>query len=107
MKGVMIRVNTKEIAQIFKTLADESRVKIVLELLKTKELCACQLLQLVNCQQSTLSHHMKLFVESGIVNARKEWKWTHYSIDCQKLNELLAYLGDTKCTDTNNTDENH
>lgn len=88
MKGVMIRVNTKEITQIFKTLADESRVKIVLELLKTKELCACKLLELVNCQQSTLSHHMKLLVDSGIVSSRKEWKWTHYSINKEKIKEI-------------------
>lgn len=77
-----------EIAKLFKVLSDETRVKIVLELLKTEELCACKLLELVDCQQSTLSHHMKLLVDSGIVNARKDWKWTHYSINKNRINEI-------------------
>ncbi|MDD7735829.1 MAG: ArsR family transcriptional regulator [Bacillales bacterium] len=47
-------------------------------------------MELVNCQQSTLSHHMKLLVESGIVNARKEWKWTHYSINKEKIKEIKS-----------------
>lgn len=77
-----------EIARLFKILSDESRIKIVLELLKTEELCACKLLELVDCQQSTLSHHMKLLVDSGIVKARKDWKWTHYSINKNRIQEI-------------------
>lgn len=77
-----------EIAKIFKVLSDESRIKVVLELMKTDELCACKLLELVDCRQSTLSHHMKLLVDSGIVNSRKDWKWTHYSINKERINEI-------------------
>ena len=81
-------MNEKEISKAFKTLADETRVKIVLELIKKDELCACKLLELVDCQQSTLSHHMRLLVESGIVKARKDWKWTHYSINKERISEI-------------------
>lgn len=87
MKGYT-NMDTKEIEKIFKILADESRIKIILALLKTDELCACKLLEIVDCQQSTLSHHMKLLVDGGIVNARKDWKWTHYSINIDRINEI-------------------
>ncbi|MDD6240170.1 MAG: metalloregulator ArsR/SmtB family transcription factor [Eubacteriales bacterium] len=81
-----------QIASLFKALADESRVKIVLALLKTDELCACKLLELVDCQQPTLSHHMKLLVDSGLVIARKDWKWTYYSIRRDRIQELVDIL---------------
>ena len=68
-----------ENAKIFKAFCDETRL-MVLKLLQSGEKCACVLLEKVEIGQSTLSHHMKILVESGIVAARKEGKWTYYSI---------------------------
>ena len=68
-----------ENAKVFKAFCDETRL-MVLELLQSGEKCACVLLEEVNVGQSTLSHHMKILIDSGIVNARKEGKWTYYSI---------------------------
>jgi ArsR family transcriptional regulator len=65
--------------KIFKALCDEKRLQ-VLELLQSGEQCACDLLEKIEIGQSTLSHHMKIMVESGIVNARKEGKWMYYTI---------------------------
>ncbi len=67
-------------AKVFKAFCDETRL-MVLEMLQSGEKCACILLEKVDVGQSTLSHHMKILVESGVVAARKEGKWTHYSID--------------------------
>jgi len=69
-----------ENALVFKAFCDETRLK-VLSLLQSGEKCACVLLLRVNVSQPTLSHHMKILVESGVVRARKEGKWTYYSID--------------------------
>lgn len=80
-----------EIAVLFKALCDENRVKIM-ELLKNGEKCACILLEELQISQSTLSHHMKILSESEIVIARKDGKWTHYSINEHKINEANAYL---------------
>lgn len=66
-------------AQVFKAFCDENRLWI-LELLQSGEKCACVLLEQLNIGQSTLSHHMKLLVQSGIVSARNQGKWTYYSI---------------------------
>lgn len=66
-------------ARVFKAFCDETRLAI-LEMLQDGEKCACVLLEKVKVGQSTLSHHMKILVESGVVTARKQGKWTYYSI---------------------------
>jgi len=82
-----------ENAKIFKAFCDETRMK-VLELLQSGEKCACVLLKKVNVKQPTLSHHMKILVESGIVNARKEGKWIYYSINEENGRAALLLLRD-------------
>lgn len=72
-------MNYREDAKKFKALADENRLAI-LKSIQKKEKCACYLLEELNISQSTLSHHMKLLCDSGLVNYRKDGKWMHYSI---------------------------
>ena len=66
-------------ARKFKALADENPLAILMSL-QQKEKCACYLLEELNISQSTLSHHMKLLCDSGLVDYRKEGKWMHYSL---------------------------
>ena len=74
-----MELSTKQITVIFKALCDENRVQI-LRILQNGELCACHLMEELNLSQPTLSHHMKVLCDSGLVNGRKEGKWMHYSI---------------------------
>jgi len=83
-------------AKVFKAFCDEKRLRI-LELLRGGEKCACVLLEQLDLGQSGLSYHMKILVESGIVESRQEGKWTHYKISengsayaCILLNELTT-----------------
>lgn len=83
-------------AAIFKALADENRIRI-LKLLSSGEKCACKLLEELNITQPTLSHHMKILCDAGIVVGKREGKWMYYSICCdgvktvrEQLQELLA-----------------
>lgn len=69
----------KENAKVFKALCDEKRLAI-LELLRSGEKCACVLIDYMGIGQSSLSYHMKILCESGIVESRQEGKWTHYRI---------------------------
>lgn len=69
----------EEHAKIFKAFCDEKRLRI-LELLRGGEKCACVLLEPLELGQSGLSYHMKILVESGVVESRQEGKWTHYKI---------------------------
>lgn len=85
-----MNTDEKKTAAVFKAFCDENRIRI-LKLLKSGEKCACRLLEELNVTQPTLSHHMKILCDSGVVVGRKEGKWTHYSISP----EGAAYA--TKC----------
>lgn len=81
-------------ARVFKAFCDENRL-MILERLQGGEKCACVLLEKLEIAQPTLSHHMKILVESGIVSARKVGKWTYYSISNEGVTvakELLIKL---------------
>ena len=81
---------------------------MVLSLLQSGEKCACVLLAKVHVSQPTLSHHMKILVESGIVSARKEGKWTYYSINetgSESAAELLKELTVVKMYESDIRDE--
>jgi ArsR family transcriptional regulator len=96
-----------ENAKIFKAFCDETRL-MVLEFLQNGEKCACVLLEKVKVGQSTLSHHMKILVESGIVDARKEGKWTYYSISgegSEKAVRLLKEITTVTVTEDENDNE--
>lgn len=86
--------NHEEDVKVFKAFCDVNRLQI-LELLRSGEKCACALLEHLKISQSTLSYHMKILCESGIVVGRAEGKWTHYSIQpegCAYARELLSLL---------------
>ena len=93
-------MDNKEIATMFKAFCDENRIRI-LEMLQTGEKCGCKLLEELNVTQPTLSHHMKILCDSGIVEGRKEGKWTHYKISNDGRNNALKLL--EKITSTKNT----
>ena len=84
----------EERAKVFKALCDERRQRI-LELLQDGEKCACVLIEEMAMPQSSLSYHMKILCESGIVTGREDGKWTHYQISShgsEKAIELLREI---------------
>lgn len=84
----------EEHAKVFKAFCDEKRLRI-LELLRGGEKCACVLLDQLDIGQSGLSYHMKILVESGVVESWQEGKWTHYRISgkgSEYASELLKKL---------------
>ncbi len=90
-----MRSEYKRTAVIFKAFCDENRIRI-LQLLLDGEKCACKLLEEMNITQPTLSHHMKILCDSGIVNGRKEGKWIHYSISQKGIEKAEKYLDSLK-----------
>lgn len=84
--------------------SDENRVKI-LKMLATKELCGCNILEYLGVSQPTLSYHMRLLTESGLVCARRSGKWTYYSLNMPEfsaLKEALDEVVQTKIKDLPN-----
>ena len=86
-----MKFNCEEYVFMFKALSDETRLKI-LSMLSAKELCACKILEAFNITQPTLSYHMKILVDTGLINAVKEGPWVKYSVNEKKKEELLLFL---------------
>ena len=78
-------------AKVFKAVCDEKRLYII-DLLRHGERCACQLLEDLDISQPSLSYHMKILVESGIIKSRQAGKWTHYSISRQGSEQAISLL---------------
>lgn len=81
----------KEFALIFKALSDETRLRVI-DMLSCREMSACDILSNFTLSQSTLSYHMKILIESGVVNARREGLWTKYRINDETFNKLMDFL---------------
>lgn len=77
-------------ALLFKALSDETRLKIV-EMLSCGEMCACDILESFAISQPTLSYHMKILTDSGLINSRKEGSWMKYSISAEKAEAIKDF----------------
>lgn len=77
--------------KIFKALSDPNRLKII-EILSCEEKCACEILNQFDFTQPTLSHHMKVLMECGLVISRKECTWNYYKLNCDNAKKLLRFL---------------
>ena len=86
-----MELDERRIALVFKAFCDENRIRI-LNLLCGGEKCACRLLEELSISQPTLSHHMKILCDSGIVLGRKEGKWMHYRISMEGVQLAREYL---------------
>ena len=84
-------MDNRKTAAMFKAFCDENRLQI-LQLLNDGEKCACRLLEEMQITQPTLSHHMKILCDAGVVTGRKEGKWMHYSISKEGVQEALEVL---------------
>ena len=78
-------------ARVFKAMGDENRLTI-LHLLKDGERCACKLQEALQISQPTLSHHMRILLDAGLVSARKDGKWIHYSLSESGTQQAKALL---------------
>ena len=86
-------MDTIDVVKIGKALSDENRVKI-LQMLTDGEKCGCKLLEAFEITQPTLSHHMKILCDSRLVDARKDGKWSHYSVNRDVVREFGNYISD-------------
>ena len=78
-------------AKVLKAISDPKRLRIV-DMLSCGELCACVIQEEFNITQPTLSHDMKVLLDAGVVNARKEWKNTYYSLNTAFLDSFSETL---------------
>jgi ArsR family transcriptional regulator len=81
-----------EYINIFKALGDENRLRILL-MLKQRPLCVCEIHEVLNIALSTLSAHLKLMKNAGLITDKKDGRWVIYSLSKNPyLGELLGTL---------------
>jgi len=82
---------------VFKALADETRLKII-EMLSCGEMCACDILEPFQITQPTLSYHMKILTECGLVYGRRDGAWMRYHLNSEKI-AMVKHLWDCITTE--------
>jgi ArsR family transcriptional regulator len=77
--------------KILKALSDVNRMKII-DTLTNGEMCACKILKDFSITQPTLSHHMKVLTECGLVISKKEGRWMHYLLNVDKIKYFQDFI---------------
>ena len=81
----------REDVKKMKALTDENRLAILLAL-QHGEKCGCDLLEELNITHKTITHHMNILADSGLVDYYKEGKWMHYSISANGVREFREMI---------------
>ncbi len=90
-EGAKLENKYNKYALLMKALSDDTRVKIF-HMLSHGELCACHILEEFNITQPTLSYHMKILCDSGLVHCRRDGIWMKYTINQDTLELLKDYF---------------
>ena len=82
-----------ELAARFKALADPTRVAIVNRLAAAPEVCVCDLTAAFELSQPTISHHLRILREAGLVEASRRGTWAYYRLVPEAIESLRGALG--------------
>ncbi len=90
--GVLDTPAAERLASVFKALSDPARVKLVSLIAASDggEACICDLTEPLGLSQPTVSHHMKLLVDSGLVGREQRGKWAYYRVNADALDRIAT-----------------
>lgn len=88
-----MELNYKNYVEIFKALADDTRIEII-TILSGGERCACKILENLDITQPTLSYHMKILTDIGLVVGRRRGSWMLYSLNKETFENLQNKYSD-------------
>lgn len=98
----MSRTKQFDLAKLFAALADPTRLRL-LNLMRGREVCVCYFVEILQQSQPKISRHLAYLRNAGIVSARRDGKWMHYSIERPEnsaaasiLDAVLASLKEDK-----------
>ena len=83
----------EELAARFKALADPTRVAIVNSLSGADEVCVCNLTATFDLSQPTISHHLKILRDAGLVESTRRGTWAYYRLVPESIDALRGALG--------------
>lgn len=79
-------------AGVANALANANRLMIVDALAKAGEMCVCEIVEMLGCDQSTVSKHLTVLKNAGLVEDRREGQWSYYRLACPCLNDLFRCI---------------
>jgi ArsR family transcriptional regulator, arsenate/arsenite/antimonite-responsive transcriptional repressor len=82
-----------QLAAQFKALADPTRIAIVNHLSAADEVCVCNLVDAFDLAQPTISHHLKILREAGLVESARRGTWAYYRLVPEAIDALRGALG--------------
>jgi len=108
---------------LFKSISDRNRLRVIMALMTYEELCACQIIELLQVTGATVSKHLGQLNNAGLIKSRKEGRWIYFRIkkedsqhnkfltwlfedlksskdyieDCKQLKKIMACLPETLC----------
>lgn len=87
--------HAEHVASVLKALADPSRLRILAMVsgAESGEACICDLTEPLGLSQPTVSHHMRILREAGVVESERRGKWVHFRIAADAPPEVAAVLG--------------
>ena len=91
--AVLDEREAEELATAFKVLADPIRLRLLSIIATSDESCACDLTAPVGRSQPTISHHLSLLTDAGLVTREKRGKWAYYRAVPERLASLRTALG--------------
>jgi ArsR family transcriptional regulator, arsenate/arsenite/antimonite-responsive transcriptional repressor len=92
--GVLDESSAEDLAAAFKTLADPARLRLLSMVAASEsgEACACDLVDAVDRSQPTVSHHLSVLVDAGLLSREKRGRWAWYRVVPERLAVLHAVL---------------
>ncbi|KQU67607.1 ArsR family transcriptional regulator [Phycicoccus sp. Root563] len=94
--GVLDVADAEELAHRFKALGDPTRVRLVslIAAAPGAEACICDLTEPVGLSQPTVSHHMKILADAGLVRREQRGRWAYFTVQREALDALARTLGE-------------
>ena len=89
----LARAEAEALAACFKALADPARVAIVNRLATAEEVCVCDLNAALDLAQPTVSHHLRVLREAGLVESTRRGTWAFYRLVPEAIEQLRETLG--------------
>ena len=94
MKGLSsLQTCSKDTLRILKALADETRLEII-QMLCREEMCACKILKNFDITQPTLSYHLRILTECGLLDSKREGAWIHYTLNQAAFAAVSSFFSD-------------
>ena len=90
-KDLKYQENFKEALEFFNALGNEERLKII-EILKEKDRCVCELEAALDKSQASISHHLRILENAGLIRGWKKGKFTYYQIEKKKFKNDLELI---------------